>query len=118
MLIQDTQFVTLDAEMGFPSPYRTETFRLSYSLRKGWPLERWIKKPHLCDEGTMACGPYSDLPPYEFGPVSRIHYAFHDHLGYFPMVKKDITVSHWGSVAVEERYNYQHESQSANGWNG
>lgn len=53
---------------------------------------------------TLTYGPYTDLPPYSNEQI-MCHFNHNTPLPYFTQVERNIEVSHWGNVAVNEIYS-------------
>ncbi len=65
-------------------------------------------------KGLIKYGPYNNMPPYAFSKL-RVHFLNHYPFATFTNVEREIEVSHWGNVAVEELYDIAHTGAKLTG---
>ena len=56
---------------------------------------------------TVTYGPNTDVPPFSGGTLS-VHFENNAPFAEAVSVVREIEVSHWGNVYVEENYNIKH----------
>ncbi len=56
---------------------------------------------------TLTYGPYKDLAPFLIAPM-RLHYEQNTPFAEIVSLEREIEVSHWGNVYVEEVYELKH----------
>lgn len=64
-------------------------------------------EPFKLSGSTLTYGPYKDIDAYTQAPFS-LHFTSFAPFVTFTEVGKEIEVSHWGNIAVEEQYDLQH----------
>ena len=62
----------------------------------------------------MVYGPYGVVPPLTFEQI-QVSYTFPYPLPYFKKANRDIYVSHWGSIAIDEYFYIFNEAAGING---
>ena len=63
---------------------------------------------------TPQLRPYSDVAPYSVSSL-LLHFESNFPFATFRTVNKEIEVSHWGNVAVEELYSLEHTGATLKG---
>ena len=58
-------------------------------------------------KGVIKYGPYKNVPPLSRAKL-RVHYVNNYPFATFTTAEREIEVSHWGNVAVEEVYDLTH----------
>ena len=56
---------------------------------------------------TIKYGPYKDVQPFSQPPL-RLHFTNNNPFAEAEVLDREVEVSHWGNVAVEERYSIRH----------
>lgn len=64
-------------------------------------------EPYQFSGATLTYGPFTDVKPYSTQALST-HYTNNSPFVTFTEVLKEIEVSHWGNIAVEEQYDMLH----------
>lgn len=104
----ESQFVVLHNDAHFASPYKSEkqltTFKLGTKNIESYTEEEPVKE----DGDALKYGPFENVPPYSTLPV-RLHYESNAPFVTFNDVEKEVEVSLWGNVAVEEHYSMKHD---------
>ncbi|CAM9567407.1 unnamed protein product, partial [Hapterophycus canaliculatus] len=73
------------------------------------PGKRAVKSDQL------TYGPFEDVPPLEDGGELRIHYVNHSPFAKVTSCLREIEVSNWGNIAVEEHYDLVHAGAKLKG---
>lgn len=75
----------------------------------GSNIESYTKQqPTSLSGSTLTYGPFADVPPYAVAPPLRLHYENNNPFLEAITLTRDIEVSHWGNVYVEEQYVLEH----------
>ena len=61
----------------------------------------------LAAGATIKYGPYKDTQPFALSPM-RLHFPNNNPFAEAEVLERELEVSHWGNVAVEERYSIRH----------
>ncbi|KAK9844794.1 hypothetical protein WJX74_006918 [Apatococcus lobatus] len=99
VLYQDSAYVL--------SPYSiaTQTTKFKLPTRR---LESWTKHAPSTHTGSLLkYGPYKQTPGFAATPL-RLHYENNAPFAEVMKLEREIEVSHWGNVYVEERYELKH----------
>jgi len=71
-------------------------------------------EPSSTGDFSITYGPFSDISPLTFEQIQLMYtYAF--PLPYFKKATRDIFVSHWGSIAIDEYFDIFNEAAGING---
>lgn len=65
-------------------------------------------------KSLLKYGPYTDLAPLSFDQL-QIFYTYPYPLPVFSTARRDIQVSHWGSVSVDEFFEMANEAAGIKG---
>ena len=111
----ENQLVKLeDASHYFYSPYPTNTQKSVFQLASN-TVESFTKlSPHSTRGNNLHFGPYKDIAANTFSPL-KIHYANNFPFAKFSSVVREIEVSHWGNIAIEEIYELKHHGATLKG---
>lgn len=72
-------------------------------------VESYTKEqPTSLSDSTITYGPYEDIGPYGVSTPLHLHYENNSPFLEALSLTRDIEVSHWGNVYVEERYVLLH----------
>eukprot|EP01024_Parvocaulis_polyphysoides_P009743 TRINITY_DN13134_c0_g4_i1.p1 TRINITY_DN13134_c0_g4~~TRINITY_DN13134_c0_g4_i1.p1 ORF type:complete len:594 (+),score=88.14 TRINITY_DN13134_c0_g4_i1:223-2004(+) len=98
------------------SPYevkeQTTTIKLPGSKMHGYTDQN---KEAVQKEGSsLSYGPYKNIPPFKFAPL-RLHYENNKPFIQINKLVREITVSHWGNIYVDETYDIQHAGAKISG---
>ena len=81
----------------------------------GSGLSSYTKAAPVKVEGkVIKYGPYTDVKPYTVAPI-RVHYVNNQPFATFTEVLKEIEISHWGNIAVEEQIDMKHTGAKLKG---
>eukprot|EP00899_Mesostigma_viride_P011028 jgi/Mesvir1/19927/Mv13195-RA.1 len=91
----------------FVSPYATKKQATKVVLPS--PLVESFTKvePVEQTDSGLSYGPYKDVAPFSFSTL-RIHFENNRPFIYIDKLVREIEVSHWGNVYVEETYKMRH----------
>mmetsp|Transcript_9360 Transcript_9360/g.27477 ORF Transcript_9360/g.27477 Transcript_9360/m.27477 type:complete len:472 (-) Transcript_9360:357-1772(-) len=113
---KDKQFVVLEDSHYFLSPYATSSQRTTVKL--GTPVRNVVDYTELAPTSTkmesLVFGPYEDVEAMASSPL-RVHYQNHAPFATFTNVLREIEVSHWGNIAVEEHFDLEHSGARLQG---
>ncbi len=105
---EDSQFVKYFDNHFFFSPYHTAEVVTTVKLASERVESRSTdEKPSNKRRDTLEYGPYSNIKPFSHSQLF-VHYENNSPFVTFTKFTKNIEVSHWGNVAVEERYYLRH----------
>jgi len=104
----EKQFVVYNDNHYFFSPYpvmsQTTTIKLSSSS-----IESVSElQPTKIRAETITFGPYLDVKSFSRSPL-RVHFENNTPFITITSLVKEIEISHWGNVAIEETYSLQHD---------
>eukprot|EP00611_Tribonema_gayanum_P016968 TRINITY_DN29478_c0_g1_i1.p1 TRINITY_DN29478_c0_g1~~TRINITY_DN29478_c0_g1_i1.p1 ORF type:complete len:475 (-),score=115.55 TRINITY_DN29478_c0_g1_i1:43-1467(-) len=103
-----------------PSPYPTLSETTDVLLAEQSPREYHTGvTPWRVLQKTVAYGPYTDLTPEDTmavdAPELSVHYVNHAAFAKASTCLREIEVSHWGNIAVEELYEVEHHGAKLKG---
>lgn len=104
----EKQFVLYNGNAFFFSPYSTTTQTTSFKLGSSNIKSHTEVSPSSKKGDTITYGPYENKDAYSFSEV-KIHYENNKPFLTVTEMVKEIEISHWGNVAVEENYKIQHD---------
>mgnify|MGYP001092101825 CR=1 FL=1 len=67
--------------------------------------------PVETNKGVTKYGPFKSVPPFSYSKL-RVHFVNNQAFATFTSVEREIEISHWGNVAVEEVYDLKHTGAS------
>ncbi len=103
----DKQLVKYVGNSYIFTPYVSKTQSTTFTLPNA-NIESFTRvTPTSSAEETLTYGPYSDVPPFSFGKV-EIHFENNDPFLAIAELEREIEVSHWGNIAVEEHVHVKH----------
>lgn len=103
----DSQYVLFQDNHYVSTPYSTSLQKTTVKLSSN-QIESVTKlEPQSTRGSTIICGPYKDIEPGKTHPLV-IHYMNNKPFAKFTSINREIEVSHWGNVYVEEVYELQH----------
>ncbi|DAZ95504.1 TPA: hypothetical protein N0F65_001843, partial [Lagenidium giganteum] len=113
---RDDQLVVYEDSHVLLSPYPTESQSTKLKLPSG-KVESFSEVQPVTRKGsTLTYGPYENVQPFEGAADSmRIHYKNHSPFMTVTTLVKEIEVSMWGRVAVEEVYDLLHSGAKLKG---
>ena len=84
------------------SPYTTLSQEIRYKLPSS-SYESVTKDAKLSvQDSVITYGPYASMDPFSSKKTVRLHFSSLAHFITFDKVEREIEVSHWGNVAIEE----------------
>jgi len=110
----ENQFVVYEDNHFFYSPYKTETQTTTVKLASS-SVEKYSQQSPVNQRGdTITYGPYEDLAAFSNSHM-RIHFQNNKPFITITKMVKEIEISHWGNVAVEQTYLLQHDGANLKG---
>jgi len=108
------QFVVFEANKHFYSPYPTEKLGTKYTFASD-KFKSYSKPVAEIDGKKITYGPYKDIAPFSASERVRFHFQF--HVPYLTMteVVRDIEISHYGNVRIEESFLLSHDGAKLKG---
>mmetsp|Transcript_16718 Transcript_16718/g.16817 ORF Transcript_16718/g.16817 Transcript_16718/m.16817 type:complete len:453 (+) Transcript_16718:63-1421(+) len=104
----DNQLVLFANSHYFLSPYSTQSQKTTLKLSSS-QIESYTKlDPQNARGSSIIFGPYKEIGPMEVSPLS-VHYVNNKPFAKFSTLSREVEVSHWGNIAVEELYELQHK---------
>lgn len=98
----------------FLSPYKTETQKTTVKLASSG-IESYTKlSPSSARGSTLTFGPYKEIQPSSYSPLT-VHYSNNKPFAKFSTMNRELEVSHWGSISVEEIYELKHTGAKLQG---
>jgi oligosaccharyltransferase complex subunit alpha (ribophorin I) len=103
----ENQLVLLHTSHYFLSPYTTQTQKTVVKLAST-TIESFTKiAAHSVRGSSIHFGPFKDIAPFQFSPLA-IHSVNNYPFAKFSTMQREVEVSHWGSIAIEDLYEVQH----------
>ncbi len=97
----DDQFMLYYGNVYFTTPYLTKSQSSQFKFGNG-KLESYSEVQPVSQTGDIIkFGPYSDIEAFEYSKM-RVHYVNNYPFAVFSRAERDIEISQWGAVAVEE----------------
>lgn len=96
------------------SPYKTEKQATQVKLASSNVESRSTEKPTKTSKDVIEYGPYKDVKPFTSSKMS-IHFENNFPFVTFTECLREIEVSHWGNVAVEEHYTLRNTGAALKG---
>ena len=100
--------------MYFPSPYPTARQTTTVQLASAQVESYTREEPTTRDRDTIVYGPYESLAALAESPTLRVHFENGSPF-MTASVEREVEVSHWGNVAVEEHYDLTHSGAKLKG---
>ena len=111
--VYERQKVELFESKYFLSVYPTEKCKLDLQVETKEIHYQSEEATSQSDEVTTY-GPYTKLPPLSFSQIS-VFFTFPYALPYFSKATRDVFVSHWGSIAIDEYFSIFNGAAGING---
>jgi len=111
---QENQFVRYQDNAYFWTPYTTKSQHTAFKLASKQVETHTHVTPSTAKGDVVSYGPYEDVAPFKSAPIS-IHYQNNKPFITITSLVKEIEVSHWGNVAVEETFELQHDGAKLKG---
>jgi len=85
------------------SPYHTGSQKTTVKLASS-KIESYSRlEPNSQSSSSVVYGPYKEIPAFANSPM-KVHYVNNKPFAKFTQAEREIEVSHWGNIAVEETY--------------
>ncbi|PRW20208.1 dolichyl-diphosphooligosaccharide-- glycosyltransferase subunit 1A [Chlorella sorokiniana] len=102
---RDAQHVLFESTAQLASPYKVA--KQSTEIKVGGGVQSATDvSPYKSSGSKLSYGPYSDVEPWAAQQIS-VHYENNAPFA-AAEVEREIEISHWGNVYVEERYHVRH----------
>jgi oligosaccharyltransferase complex subunit alpha (ribophorin I) len=110
----ETQLVKFVDHHYVTTPYSTDTQKTTVKLASTIVESYTRKEPNSQRGAVITYGPYNNIEPFTPSPMT-IHYANNKPFAKLSYAHREIEVSHWGNVAVEETYEVKHSGAELKG---
>ncbi|KAH3760450.1 dolichyl-diphosphooligosaccharide--protein glycosyltransferase subunit 1 [Pelomyxa schiedti] len=111
----ENQFIEYKDNHYFYSPYFTNLVVTNVKLpENSKAIRRTDPKPSQAENNTIMYGPFEAIAPFSFEEL-LVHFPSNALLITVTRLERDIEVSHWGNVAIEERYWVRHDGAELKG---
>lgn len=113
---RDEQLVVFEGGHLLLSPYRTETQTTKVKLPSGRVESFSEIEPVSRKGGAITYGPYADVAPMAAPDKSlRVHYKNHSPFLTVSKLTREVEVSMWGRVSIEDVYDLEHSGAKLKG---
>jgi hypothetical protein len=102
--VYEKQTVEMYESKYFLSVYPTKESLMTF-LVNSKDIHYQSEQPTSTSPGKIEYGPYTDLAPITFEQI-QLFFTFPFPLPVFTEAKRDIFVSHWGEISVDEYFNF------------
>ena len=96
------------------TPYSTKTQTTTVKLPSSTIESKSEFPPTNVKGDTITYGPYADVAPFTVSPLS-IHFENNKPFITVTNLVRELEISHWGNLAVEETYQLQHDGAKLKG---
>jgi len=110
----EKQYVRYFDNHFFFSPYTTDSQTTTVKLSSPTIEDRSDKPPTTVKGDTITYGPYNDVKPFSYSEM-KIHFENNRPFLTAHSLVKEIEISHWGNVAIEETYEIEHTGAQLKG---
>eukprot|EP01118_Nematostelium_gracile_P010222 TRINITY_DN3502_c0_g1_i1.p1 TRINITY_DN3502_c0_g1~~TRINITY_DN3502_c0_g1_i1.p1 ORF type:complete len:461 (+),score=110.48 TRINITY_DN3502_c0_g1_i1:83-1465(+) len=110
----DKQFVKYSDNVYVASPYLVKTQTTTVKLASSTIESKTEHKPTEVSGDQITYGPYLEHSGLKFEPLN-IHFVNNKPFITVTSLQRDIEVSHWGNVAIEETYELRHDGAKLKG---
>lgn len=110
----DPQLVVLAGNVYFSSPYATVTQTTTVALGSTKVLDHTELEPTKARGETLVYGPYEDVAAQSMHPL-RVHFENNSPFATVTRCEREVEVSLWGNVAVEEVYDLENDGAKLKG---
>jgi oligosaccharyltransferase complex subunit alpha (ribophorin I) len=113
---RDEQLVVFEGSHVLRSPYKTETQTTKVKLPSGRVESFSQVEPVARKAGVITYGPYADVAPLAAPDRSlRVHYKNHSPFLTVSKLTREVEVSMWGRVSIEDVYDLEHSGAKLKG---
>jgi len=110
----EKQFVRFVGNAFYSTPYTVQTQTTVVRLFSSRVESKSEVPPTTVKGDTITYGPYADRAPFSYADLS-VHFENNAPFLTVNTYQKDIEISHWGNVAVEETYSLEHSGAQLKG---
>jgi len=111
---KEQQLVLFTTQQYLTTPYTTKKQETILSLPSSSVSSYTKAEPFSLSGSTLSYGPYADVKPAAAGTIT-VHFTSNTPFATFTEVIKEIEVSHWGNIAVEEQIDLTHTGAKLKG---
>eukprot|EP00741_Cyanophora_paradoxa_P015731 tig00020904_g15187.t1 len=111
----ETQLMKYEGNYYYFSPYTTQKQKTKVKLASSNILSKSELSPTSVSGDTVTYGPYSDVAAFSYSAMS-LHFEHTRPFAVATLLQKDLEVSHWGNLAVEEHYLLRHAGAAHKGY--
>eukprot|EP01031_Cornospumella_fuschlensis_P040278 gene40278-49078_t len=104
----EAQLVRLHTSHTLLSPYATSTQKTTVRLPSASIEGYTARAPSSVKGSSVVLGPYKDVPALAPPSPCTLHFSSSAPFARFNSVVREVEVSHWGGVSVEEVYDLKH----------
>lgn len=104
----DSQLVKYNNNHYFLSPYTVKSQVTKVKLPSSTIESKTEQAPVEVNGDTITYGPYEDIRSFSYSPMS-LHFENNKPFLTVTKMVKELEVSHWGNLAVEETYEMRHD---------
>jgi len=113
ILQNEAQFVLYAGDAYEYSLYKTVNVR-TIAILASKNVEFYTKTKAHAEDDRVHYGPFTDIEPFSSSPI-KIHFENNVPFAVMRTAVKEVEISHWGNVAVEESYLLQHSGAKLKG---
>jgi len=110
----DKQLVRYLDNHFFSSPYTVQSQTTNVKLPTSHIESKTEQAPTSAKGDIITYGPYEGTQPYRFSQMT-VHFENNAPFLTVTRLQKDIEISHYGNIAIEETYNVQHDGAQLKG---
>ena len=90
------------------SPYKVQSQTTKVKLASSHIESKSEQNPTIVKGDTITYGQYNDIAPYEFSEMT-LHFENNAPFLTITSLVREIEISHYGNVAIEDTYQMQHD---------
>ena len=110
----DDQFMVYSDSVHIVSPYKILKEGTNVMLGVDEPESHTALEPYEITKKTLVMGPYTNIKPFDMTLFS-VHYENNFPTLEAASVVREISISHWGNVYFEEKYDISHNGAKIDG---
>lgn len=111
---KDKQLLVFNDLLHVLSPYRIASAETQVKLPSTTIPSHTTVKPTTVAKNTITYGPYSAVEPFDTTAL-RVHFEHPQAVATVTELVREIEVSHWGNVYIEEHYTVEHTGAKLTG---
>ncbi|CAM9540554.1 unnamed protein product [Ascophyllum nodosum] len=113
----EDQLIVYETSLLAPSPYKTvkQTTILKLASSRIVSMTEVASGKRSTKNDQVTYGPFEDVEPFDDGGELRVHYVNHSPFAKVTSCLREIEVSNWGNIAVEEHFDMVHAGAKLKG---